>query len=130
MNVEQRLALLRQRRSLLVFPIYAISALQGLHVVLVDDLEPTSTDFFLAVLFAVVLTVYCVTDSQLRGKPIPYFSRWLMFFTLPVSVPIYVLWSQGKNRILSAVLRILSVPGFFLLGAFLTEMIRTFIEPN
>jgi hypothetical protein len=129
METENKLKLLLQKKKLIILCIYIMSVAFGIDVVLVES-EPTIKDFFLGVLFATLLTFYCLYDSQLRKKTLPYFSRWLIFLTWPLSVPIYIFWSQGKKKILISILQILSVPGVVLASIIVLGIIFMIIDPS
>jgi hypothetical protein len=43
---------------------------------------------------ASVATYVCVVDSRMRGRPIVQSVQWIMFFTWPLAVPIYLIHSR------------------------------------
>ena len=52
---------------------------------------------------------FCVVDSRFRGEPLLVSFYWIIFFTWPVSVPIYLLWSRGIKGIVWVVLYVISI---------------------
>lgn len=104
------------RRRKVVFLVYILAFLQGFDCVF-DPGRPV--DALFALLFPIFMTYLCIVDSQIRGAPLIRSFHWLIFFTWPVSVPIYLIRAQGWKRLHWAVL---SIGGFFLaalLGYFL-----------
>lgn len=129
-RVDEKLSSLNQKRKLIMISIYSMCVLFGIDSVLFEATKYTIKDFLLILIFAILVTLFCVVDAQLRKKTIPYFSRWLIFFTWPISVPIYILWSNGKNKILKSFLQILSVPGVILATILIMSIILLIIDPN
>lgn len=40
----------------------------------------------------------CMADARLLGKPLPALIPMVMFFTWPLSIPVYLIWSRGWRR--------------------------------
>jgi len=129
-RVDEKLSSLNQKRKLIMISIYSMCVLFGIDSVLVESTKVTIKDFLLILMFAILVTFFCVVDAKLRKKTIPDFSKWLIFFTWPISVPIYILWSRGKKKIISSILQILSFPVVVLVSAILTGIVMILIDPN
>lgn len=56
---------------------------------------PGLSDIAIALLASVAVTKACIMDSRLIGKPLPRAARWVMFFTWPLAVPVYLPWTRG-----------------------------------
>ena len=50
------------------------------------------------------ITTWCVVDSRILGCPILHSFHWLIFFTYPIAVPIYLVWSRRLRGLGIAVL--------------------------
>jgi hypothetical protein len=48
----------------------------------------------LAVMAASLATYGCVVDSRIIGRPIVQSVHWIMFFTWPIAVPVYLIYSR------------------------------------
>ncbi|MHC4970712.1 MAG: hypothetical protein ACYTG3_00085 [Planctomycetota bacterium] len=72
---------------------YVLFALRGARDATLP--EPCLSDLAMAFLAAIAVTKACVMDSRLVGKPLPRAARWVMFFTWPLAVPVYLVWSRG-----------------------------------
>ena len=56
--------------------------------------QPSILDVVLPVLTAFLATSACVADAKLLGKPLAMSIQGFMFFTWPIAVPIYLIWSR------------------------------------
>ena len=43
---------------------------------------------------ASAMTGWCVVDSRILGRPIVRSLQWIIFFTWPIAVPLYLIWSR------------------------------------
>jgi len=59
-----------------------------------------------SVVLSVLVTQFCMIDSKLIGKPLPWSLQWLIYFTWPVFAPVYLLWTRGMRKLHIAALHI------------------------
>ena len=85
------------RLSLLICFYISVAAV-AVHTSLVP--KQGSFDLLLSLFTALVVTLLCITDSKVRGKPMVQAAQWIMFFTWPIAVPIYLVWSRGAKGLL------------------------------
>ena len=93
-----------QGRSLVIVPVlslFMIAALWGATVAMTD--EPRPIQLVYSVVFAVVVTLACRNDARNRHKPILPVFQFIMLFSWPIAVPIYLIWSRGWKGVLFAV---------------------------
>ena len=57
--------------------------------------EQTRADLALAVCICILITLACIADSKVIGKPMAHAAKWVMPFIWPIAAPIYLLWSRG-----------------------------------
>ena len=82
-----------RQRFVLVAALYLVIAVG--YVVAV--LRPEAVSVIRLVVSAAVATMaayWCVVDSRVRGSPIVQSLHWIIFFTWPIAVPIYLVWSR------------------------------------
>lgn len=70
-----------------------------------EDFQPVDVAISLALSAAMVK--FCILDSKYRGDLLLNSFYWIIFFTWPVSVPIYLLWTRGIRGIGWVVLNII-----------------------
>lgn len=128
--MKERLSSVNKKWKLIVISIYSMCVFFGVDTVLVESTKATNKDFFLILIFFILVTLFCVVDAKLKNKSLPYFSKWLIFLTWPISVPIYIFWSRGKDKIMISLLQILSVPTIIIISAILTGIVLMLIDPN
>ena len=58
----------------------------------------------LAVMAASLATYGCIVDSRIIGRPIVQSVHWIMFFTWPLAVPIYLIYSRGLRGVVLLIL--------------------------
>jgi hypothetical protein len=87
---------LTARRTTFVVVIYLLSVLWGAKSVF--EMDPRIRLVF-SLALSVFVTQFCIVDSQIRGKPLLRSFHWLIFFTWPISVPIYLIRSRGVKRL-------------------------------
>jgi hypothetical protein len=95
----------RQVRASLVAAVYVLGGLWGLHAALTRD--SASVQLGLSILFASTVALCCIADAKVVGKPMLISFQWLMFFTWPVSVPAYLVWTRRLRGLGLAVLHAL-----------------------
>ena len=64
---------------------------------------------------ATAATGWCVVDSRMIRRPVIHSLHWIIFFTWPVTVPIYLIRSRGLRGLVLALL--LAFAGCLLCGA-------------
>ena len=99
------------RRRAVVSVIYALSVYWGTVYWFGSD---PRTELLVSVIGGIVMTQFCMVDSRIRGRSLPWSVPWLIFCSWPVSVPVYLCWSQGIRKIYKPVLYILA----FLVGPY------------
>jgi hypothetical protein len=101
--------LLTTRRRTIAIALFAISAVSGFDSAVSAN---ALVQFIANVAIAVFATMYCVLDADLRGKPLPWSTHWLVYSTSTLSVPVYLLWSRGRSWYLA----LLAIGLFFLVS--------------
>ena len=82
----------KRQRLVLVLAMYLLAA--GGSVIAI--LRPEgATRLLLSIAMCSIMTYWCVVDSRIRGVPIVRSLHWIIFFTWPLAVPIYLTWSRG-----------------------------------
>ena len=81
---------------------YAVTA--GGNVVVVLRPEAGVIRLLLHVAMCSIATYWCVVDSRMRGSPIVHSLHWIIFFTWPIAVPIYLVQSRGLRGLWLAVI--------------------------
>ncbi len=84
-------------RNFVVAAIYLFSSLLSFRKNLFN--ESFGADFCFSIILGLAMVEFCVADSRLKDKPINYNLRFIMFLTWPISVPVYILRSQGIKGI-------------------------------
>lgn len=85
-------------RLALLIAFYFIIAAATIRTLLVA--KPGPTDLLISLCTAIVVTWLCIADSRLMGRPMVQSTHWIMFFTWPVAVPIYLVWMRGMRGLL------------------------------
>jgi hypothetical protein len=83
---------LRNSRRFLVLGLYLLVALWGVAQVRLLQLYLPS-----ALAIAAIATCWAVLDARRNGAPVLHIVQFLMFFTWPVALPIYLIWSRGAR---------------------------------
>ena len=110
---------LKKRRILIILFTYFLVALHAVRRALFRDLGPP--DIAVAVAFQVIMTTFCIVDSKCRGKPLLHSFYWIIFFTWPVSVPIYWIWIRGFKGVVSGMLFVISLAVVSMAAYFVTS---------
>lgn len=82
----------RRLRLALVGAMYAIAVATGVMGVLRP--EHALSRLVLPIAVCSVMGYWCVVDSRMQGSPIVQSVHWIIFFTWPVAVPVYLIWSR------------------------------------
>jgi hypothetical protein len=72
-----------------------------------EDMRPA--DIAVTLALQIILTTFCIVDSKCRGKPLLHSFYWIIFFSWPVSVPIYWVWTRGLKGIVTGMLFVISL---------------------
>lgn len=98
---------LHRCRSLVIICIYLLFGLHAVRRAMFEDMRPAGLAVIIA--FQVIVTTFCIVDSKCRGKPLLHSFYWIIFFSWPVSVPIYWVWTRGLKGVVSGVLFVISL---------------------
>ena len=80
-------------RFLLLLGFYLLAAIAG--IMGTGQLRSGVVHFLFSIMAASVATYWCVLDARILGRPIVQSVHWIMFFTWPLAVPIYLIRSRG-----------------------------------
>lgn len=95
---------LHRLRNFIVIFIYFLFALWSVRTALFEGVQPV--DIAISLALSAAMVKFCIVDSICRGGLLLNSFHWIIFFTWPVSVPIYLLWTRGIKGVLWAVLNI------------------------
>ena len=80
-----------RRRRFLIAMFYVAAVIWGVHAAIG---QPSILDVALPLLTGFLATSACVADAELLGRPLALSIQGFMFFTWPIAVPIYLIWSR------------------------------------
>lgn len=103
--------------TILVVCLYLLLALNG--AVQVTRPESAALRLILSALTGSTATYWCVVDSRILGRPIVQSLHWIMFFTWPVAVPLYLVYSRK--------LRGLGIAVIHAIGLLIVTALATFL---
>jgi hypothetical protein len=83
-------------RGIILLSFYLVVAANG--AMQAFPLRGPGLGILLTVMAASLATYGCIVDSRLVGRPIVQSVHWIMFFTWPLAVPIYLIYSRGFLR--------------------------------
>lgn len=66
-------------------------------------------DIVISFALSAAMVKLCAADARCRGVPLLVSFYWIIFFTWPISVPVYFLWSRGIKGIVTVVLHVISL---------------------
>lgn len=95
---------LQRQKIFFLFYIYFLFALSGIRRALYGDVQ--LVDLAISFALSAAMVKFCVVDSRCRGNTLLLSFHWIIFFTWPVSVPIYLVCSRGIKGIGWAVLNV------------------------
>ena len=98
---------LQRSRNFIVICIYLLFALSGVRGALFEDIQ--RADILISLALSVAMVKFCAVDSRCRGEPLLRSFHWIIFFSWPISVPTYLLWSRGIKGIVWVVLYVISL---------------------
>ena len=109
------------RVSLLV-GVHLLCVLWGVHVGVRGPSTAVGVLYSLSIAFVIVLT--CVADAHVRSQTILPIFQFLMLFTWPVAVPVYLFWTRRWPGLLWAGLWMLTGWACYAIGAITIEVLR------
>lgn len=101
------------QRRVLATTAYLLAFLYGLYAAF--EQRP-HVDLLFAVTFAFVMAYLCIVDARLRSTPLAHSYHWLIFFTWPLAVPVYLAWSRKWKRMHWVAIMIGAFLGAIMLG--------------
>ncbi len=99
--------LLRRVLVLSGFLLFVLGVVRGYMLV-----EPGLVDVFLSIGLCVLAVKFCIVDYRMRGRTLVRSYHWLIFFTWPFALPVYLLCSRGIGKGIVAIL--LGLAGVFI----------------
>lgn len=96
-------------RSVLVLSGFLLFVLTGVRGSMLE--EPGLVDVFLGIVLAVIAVKFCIVDYRMRDRTLVRSYHWLIFFTWPLALPVYLLCSRGLGKGIVAIL--LGLAGVF-----------------
>ena len=96
---------LHRLRGFIVIFIYFLFALWSVRTALFGGVQPV--DVVISLALSAAMVKFCIVDSICRGGVLLNSFYWIIFFTWPVSVPVYLLWTRGIKGIIWLVLNII-----------------------
>jgi len=88
-----RTSIERSSVKIMVLCLYLLFAASG--ATQASPLRSSIAALLIHVMIACAATYWCVVDSRIMGRPIVQSIHWIMFFTWPISAPIYLIYSRG-----------------------------------
>ena len=76
-----------------LFYIFFLFATYGVRAGIYGDVE-TGIDLLLGMAIAFSVVIACIVDARLLGQKMHNLVGFVMLFTWPVSVPIYLIWTR------------------------------------
>ena len=96
---------LQRYRNFLLICIYFLFSLWSIRRALFEGIQ--LADLAISFVLSAAMVKFCAVDSRCRGKTLLLSFHWIIFFTWPISVPIYLLWTRGIKGVGWAVLNII-----------------------
>jgi hypothetical protein len=103
--------------------LHFLAIMQGVHSGL--STRPMFIDLIFPLSAAVAAVSGCANDARIRRAPLPSAVQFIMLFSWPVTVPIYLAWSRGWRGILWALLWMVTLGACYLFPAAYCLMLRT-----
>jgi hypothetical protein len=92
----------KKLRRILLICLYLLAAIAG--AMGTHASRSNAVQLLLPIMMASVATYLCVVDSRILGCPMVQSVHYIMFFTWPLAVPIYLIYSRGLRGLGMAVL--------------------------
>ena len=96
---------LRRYRNFLIICIYFLFSLCGVRRALFEGIQ--FADLAISFALSAAMVKFCAIDSKCRGETLLLSFHWIIFFTWPFPVPVYLLWTRGVKGVGWAVLNII-----------------------
>src|SRR5204862_7830303 len=88
----------------------------SLHMLVANDRE---FELLASLSTSILVTLVCIADSKVIGKPMVPAAHMALFFTWPITAPIYLIWSRGAKGVIVLAAHIgaltILLLGFFLI---------------
>ena len=91
---------MRTLRNITVVAVYLIMIPVGSRAVIYA--QPNRVDYVISLIIGILVTQFCILDAKILGKNLARSFYWLIFFTWPLAVPLYLMWSRGWKGLLWA----------------------------
>ena len=75
-------------------------------------------------MFASAATYWCVVDARMIGRPIVQSLHWIMFYSWPVAVPIYLIYSRKLRGLGIAIVHVIGLSIVATLGLHLAGFVK------
>ena len=102
----------KKLRRILLFCLYLLAAIAG--ATGADRSQAVVVQIVFPFMMASAAAYWCVVDSRILGRPIVPAVQCIMFFTWPLAVPIYLVYSR---RLRGLGLGVLHAMGLFIVAA-------------
>jgi hypothetical protein len=110
------------RRRTIMILIYALCFFMGARAVFGED---SLVELLTALCMGLLATQFCITDSHIRQRPLASGLHWIIFFTWPISAPVYLFRTRGIKHLHWAVLGIAGGIAALMLGCFAIILLFT-----
>jgi hypothetical protein len=90
-------------RRLLLIGLYFVASFYGCCLALSRN---SIVYYCAAMLFATFATAWCAVDARRQGKPLLPVLQMITFFTWPVAVPAYLIWSRKLRGLMYAAVNV------------------------
>jgi hypothetical protein len=96
----------KKLRAIMALSIYLLVAILGAMQAIPTIFLDRSPVFLwlIPIMMAYTATYWCVVDSRILGRPIVQSLHWIIFFTWPLAVPIYLIYSRGGRGLVLVIL--------------------------
>ena len=105
----------RRFRLALLITAYSLFAIHCVRGILFP--KPSGIELLNSIAIAIVVTLACIEDSHVLKRPMVRVAQWLMVFTWPVAVPIYLIWSRGARGFRVILLHVALIVGTYVVVA-------------
>jgi hypothetical protein len=99
---DRSIAAGKKLRGIVLLSFYLLAAANG--AMQASQARSGMVSLVLAVMAASLATYGCVVDARLAGRPIVQSLHWIMFFTWPIAVPIYLIYSRKLRGVVLLIL--------------------------
>ena len=89
-------------RRILIASGFVLFVLSGVRASFMED--PQLVDVFLSIAMCAIAVKFCIVDYRLRGRTLLRSYHWLIFFTWPFTLPVYLVCSRGIGKGIVAIM--------------------------